>query len=128
MLRMVIALIAGFAIMTFIVLLATIAEAMATGAVAVNPTGAHLVVNVGYTAAAALVGGYATASLAPARPAAHAAVLAAMAFIVAASSLLYPQPDQERIYLALLMAASPLGVLAGGWLRGAQVRRRRPKA
>lgn len=128
MLRMVIALIAGFAIMTFIVLLATITEAVATGGVTMNPTGAHLAVNLGYTVVAAAVGGYATASLAPARPDAHAAVLAAMTLVVRASEWLFPQPGQARLYLVLLMLLAPLGVLAGGWLRGAQVRHRRPAA
>lgn len=123
MLKSVIALIAGFAIMTFTILVATIVAASVLPFTQGAPTTQFLALNVFYSAAAAAFGGYATASLAPERPSAHVLILAVMVLIMGASSFLAPQPGQERWNLAAVLVLSPICVFLGGRVREAQRRR-----
>ena len=123
MLRSVIALIAGFAIMTFTILIATIIAALMLDISPGAPTTQFLALNVFYSAAAAAFGGYATASLAPERPSAHVLILAVMVLIMGVSSLLAPQPGQERWNLVAVLVLGPVCAFIGGRIRGMQLRR-----
>jgi hypothetical protein len=123
-LRSIVALIGGFALMAFALLIATIAVALAMGVTADSVTTSYFQVLVACAALAAAFGGYATASLAPARHAAHAAILATMVLIAQASTALNPPANQPRWYLMTLVVVAPLGALAGGLLRQRQRRRR----
>ena len=123
MLKSVIALIAGFAIMTFTILIATIVAVSALTITPSAPTTQFLALNVFYSAAAATFGGYATASLAPERPSAHVLILAMMVLIMGVSGFLAPQPGQQRWNLVAVLVLSPIGVFLGGRLREAQRRR-----
>lgn len=126
MLRSVIALLAGFAIMTFTVLVATIVAVLAMKLEPGMLTPEYLGVNLAYSIAAAAFGGYSTAALAPDRPSAHALILSVMVLIMGVSNFILPQPGQERWYLIALIVLGPLGALAGGQLRAWYVRARRP--
>lgn len=124
MLRSIIALIGGFALMAFTLLIATICVALAMGVTADSVTTSYFQVLVACATLAAVFGGYATASLAPERHSAHVAILATMVLIAQASTALNPPANQPRWYLMTLVVVAPLGTLAGGWLRDWQRRRR----
>jgi len=117
MVRSIIALVGGFAIMVFLVFLLTIVAAAAFGVTEGGPSTPYVVANLMLSAAAALTGGYATASLAPSRPAAHTIGLAVMILAMALSSLGRPQPGQPEWYPGAIAAIGPLCALAGGGLR-----------
>ena len=117
MIRSIIALVGGFAIMVFLVFLLTIVAAAAFGMTDGAPSDSYIVANLVLSAAAALTGGYATASLAPNRPFAHTIGLFVMVLATALSSLSRPQPGHPGWYLAAIAAIGPLFVLAGGGLR-----------
>ena len=117
MLRSVIALIAGFAIMTFLILVVTIVVAMMTDVDSTSPTVRFLEIKFAYSAVAALFGGYATAALAPGRPMVHAAVLAMMVLLLGASNVASPPSGHSAPYLVALMVACPVAAISGGWLR-----------
>lgn len=119
MLKSVVALIAGFAIMTFTILIATIVAVSAFPAAAGARTMEFLAVSIFSAVASAAFGGYATASLAPDRTSAHVLILAVMVLISAASGLIAPQPGQETWYLIALLVVEPIGVVGGGRIRTA---------
>lgn len=117
MLRTVVALIAGFAIMAFTILIATIGIALAMNVQrGVLPT-SFLVVMVVVSALASGLGGYSTASLARDRPTVHAAILATMIFVQHVYAILFPVEGQETWYIWSLAIGGPLLALAGGKLR-----------
>lgn len=124
MLRSVIALIAGFAIMTFTILVITLVVAEAMDLERGAPTRSYLIINVVYSAAAAIFGGYSTAALAPARHFEHACVLAAMVGIATVSSIITPAPGQPTWYLVALLVTGPACAALGGFVRDRQVARR----
>ncbi len=124
MLKTVIALIAGFAIMTFTIVVAAVVTAMLMEPNRFAPTPAFLAIGVAYSSLAAAFGGYATAALAPDRPSAHTAVLAVMVMVYSASNYLTPRAGQEPFHLALLIVLGPAFALAGGKLRVLQQSRR----
>ena len=126
MIRSIIALVGGFAIMVFLVLLLSIAAAMAFGVTAGAPNTPYLVANLVLLAAAALTGGFATASLAPVHPFAHTIGLAVMILAMALSSIAHPQPGQPAWYAAATTMIGPLFAVGGGGLRLWQRRRRTP--
>jgi hypothetical protein len=122
MFRSVIALLAGFAIMTFTIVIVTIVAVAATGASAGAPTREYLIAFVAYSAAASAFGGFSTAALAPSRPGVHAMGLAAMIFVMHAYTLVFPQPNFPRTVYAFLVVLAPIAAIVGGKSREAQVR------
>lgn len=123
-LRSIVALIAGFAIMAFTILIATVAVALAMGVKAGTLPTDFLVVMVVLSALAAGFGGYATASLAQNRPIAHAAILATMIFVQHVYTIIFPIEGQEPWYFWSLAITSPLLAIAGGVARERQTRGR----
>lgn len=117
MLRSVIALIAGFAIMTFGQLVATIVLALALGVRPGTPSPAFLPASLACGAVAAAFGGFATAALAPQRHGTHVLVLMAMILVMGLSNLLAPPAGQPGWYLAAALVAQPAFAGAGGLLR-----------
>ena len=124
MIRSIIALIGGFAIMVFLVFLLTIAVAAAFGATDGTLGTPYIVASLALSAAAALTGGYATASLAPGRPLAHTIGLVVMVVAMTLSSLGHPQAGLPAWYPVAIAVIEPLFVLAGGGLRLRQRRSR----
>ena len=120
MLRSIIALIGGFALMAFTLLIATICAALAMGVTAATVTTAYFQVLVGCAILAAAFGGYSTAALAPDRHVGHSTILAVMVLIAQASTALNPPPNQPRWYLLTLLVAAPLAAFAGGRIRERQ--------
>lgn len=117
MLRSAIALVAGFAILTFALLGATIVVALVLGVEPGAPTTAFLATVLACGGLAAAFGGYSTAALAPSRHAAHVLGLAAMIVLTDTSSLLHPRPGQPIWYLVTTLVVQPLLAVAGGRLR-----------
>jgi len=124
MLRSIVALIGGFALMAFTVLILTILAALVMGVTAATVTVAYFQVLVACAIGAAAFGGYATAALAPDRHVGHSTILAVMVLIAQASSALNPPPNQPRWYLLTLLVAAPLAAFAGGRIRERQRLRR----
>jgi hypothetical protein len=81
------------------------------------PTTAWLAVNFAYSFAAAALGGWLAARLAPRAPFAHAVALAALALAMALPGVIGgAQPGQPVWYPAALTALSLTGILTGGTL------------
>ncbi len=117
MLRTIVALIAGFAIMAFSILIATVAIALAMDVQRGTLPTPFLVVMVVVSALASGLGGYSTASLAQNRPTLHAAILATMIFVQHVYTIIFPIEGQERWYVWALAITGPVLALAGGKLR-----------
>jgi hypothetical protein len=125
MLKSIVSLIAGFAIMTFASVLGTLLAAMAFGVQGDPPySAAFNYAMIGVTVVAAGLGGYATASLAPGRKAGHAVVLALMILIMQSYNVISPQEGYPRAHFIWLLVLCPLAAIAGGQLREIQLRRR----
>ena len=77
----------------------------------------YVFLNLSYSLAAAMMGGYITAWLARDRSLTHVFVLAVIALLVAALSALQLRGQQPIWYQLLLAAITPLGVLIGGLIR-----------
>jgi hypothetical protein len=77
----------------------------------------YVLINLSYSLAAAMMGGYITAWLARDRSLTHVFVLALIALLVAALSALQQRGQQPIWYQLLLVAITPLGVLIGGLIR-----------
>jgi hypothetical protein len=122
MLRTVIALIAGFAILAFGQLVATIVLAFALGVQPGVSNPAFYPGSLACGALAAAVGGYATAALAPRRHGAHVLVLMAMILMMALSNVITPPAGQPGWYLAAALVAQPAFAGVGGLVRAATTR------
>lgn len=123
-LKTIVALIAGFAIMTFTILVATIVVALAMGVQRGTLPTPFLAVMVCVTALASGFGGYASASLAPSRPTVHAAILATMVFVQHVYTILFPLEGQQAWYLWALAISGPIFAVAGGRIREVTARGR----
>lgn len=88
-------------------------EAGASG----QPGSGYLFLNAGVAFVAAAGGGYVTAWLAPANPLGHIVALGIAALALAALSALFERDRQPIAYQLLLVAITPIGVVAGGLLR-----------
>ena len=119
-LRAFLALIAGFVSMAFLVGVATAAlSRFVPGWVGAKgqPRGGYIFVNLGYSLAAAMVGGYVTAWIASNNPLIHTLVLALIVLLLSALSALQQRGQQPIWYQLTLIALTPAGVVIGGFLR-----------
>jgi hypothetical protein len=82
-----------------------------------HPRAGYIFVNLGYSFAAAMAGGYITAWVAKENPLIHALALALIVLLLAALSALQQRGQQPIWYQLLLVAITPLGVVLGGLLR-----------
>ena len=82
-----------------------------------RPGPGYVVVNLGYSFLAAAAGGYVTAYMAAGNPLYHVLVLAIIVLVLAALSALQSRGKQPIWYQLALLAAMPLGVMAGGLIR-----------
>ena len=114
------ALAAGFATMTVLVVVVTFLLARLTPDWAAGegkPRPAYMFVNLGYSFLAAAAGGYVTAWIAAANPLIHVLVLGVIVLALSALSALQARGKQPIGYALALVALSPVGVLAGGLVR-----------
>jgi hypothetical protein len=120
--RSVLAVLAGFVAMALTVIVATVLFARVLYPDAApgrppTPTGAWLAVNFAYSLAAAVLGGWLAAYLAPRAPFRHAVALAVVAAAMALPGILGGgSPGQPAWYPAVLGALAVGGVLLGGKL------------
>ena len=114
------ALVAGYA--TFVVLviaLTALLTRLVPGWTASedDPQLSYIFVNLGYSFLAAAAGGYVTAWVAVGNPLILVLALALVVLALAALSALQSRGKQPIWYALMLVAISPIGVLAGGLLR-----------
>ncbi len=119
-LRAFLALFCGFAAMAAMVTIATIVLTKFvpewTGQQG-KPTRGYIFVNLGYSLAAAMLGGYVTTWLAQNNPLIHTLALAIIVLLLSGLSALQQRGQQPVWYQLALMILSPAGILAGGLLR-----------
>ncbi len=82
-----------------------------------QPRPGYIVVNLGYSFIAAAVGGYVTAWLAQGNPLIQVLALALIVLLLSALSALQLRGKQPIWYQLTLIALSPAGVFAGGYIR-----------
>ena len=82
-----------------------------------QPRAGYIFVNLGYSFAAAIAGGYVTAWVAKDNPLIHALALALIVLLLAALSAMQQRGMQPIWYQLLLVAITPAGVMLGGLLR-----------
>jgi hypothetical protein len=114
------ALLAGFAAMAALVGVATAAMVKLTpGFVGQpgQPRVGYVFVNLGYSFAAAMLGGFITAWVARDNVLIHIAELALIVLLLGALSALQQRGQQPIWYQLLLVAVMPVGVTLGGLLR-----------
>lgn len=110
----------GFATMALLISLATvlinrtIPEWTEKGA---KSKRSYLLINLGYTAAAGIAGGYVTTWVARENPLVYALALAVIVLLLGALSALQLRGQQPILYQVLLTALTPVAVIAGGLLR-----------
>jgi hypothetical protein len=82
-----------------------------------HPRTGYIFVNLGYSFAAAMVGGYVTAWLSKDNPLIHSLALAIIVLLLGALSALQQRGQQPIWYQLTLIAVTPAGVFLGGLLR-----------
>lgn len=115
-----VALLAGFGTMAVLVAGVTfLLQKLTPGWVgeAGRPNAGYMFVNLGYSFLAAAAGGYVTAWIAEHNPLIHALALAMAVLLLAAMSALQQRGHQPIWYLLVLVALTPIGVVAGGLIR-----------
>ena len=118
--RAFLALLAGFATMALVVgVITAMLERLSPQLVGQkgNPRAAYVFINLCYSLAAAMLGGYVTAWIAQGNVLAYIAALALIVLLLAALSALQLRGQQPIWYQLLLVAVMPVGVLLGGLLR-----------
>ena len=125
MLRSILSVLAGFASMAVLVMVATIVAArLMLGTrgredmMKMKPTPAFTAVNLGYSAAFAVVGGFLTARLAGHAPMNHALALAGLMFFMGIFSFFQSAgSNQPKWYGLTLIVLGPACATLGGWLQ-----------
>jgi hypothetical protein len=117
MFRRVVALVGGFAIYAFLLMLLVLVSTIAFTAMPSTPIAVQLLGTLTVTMIAAAAGGYSAAALAPARQYAHAIVLAGMVLLSSINAILHPPAGPPAWYPIVLAAIATLGALGGGLLR-----------
>lgn len=117
MVRSIIALVGGYAIMV-LVLVVLVAIAAWTFRVSRGaPSQPFLFASLVSSGLAAIAGGYSTATLAPVRPRAHAFGLGVMILATSISTVSHSTPGQPAWYAGAVVVIGPLFAFLGGMLR-----------
>ena len=82
-----------------------------------RPTRPYMALNLAYSFAAALAGGYLAALIAGRAPMAHGIALAVFMLIMSGISAMQSRGLQPALYVAALSLGSSLFCIAGAWLR-----------
>lgn len=129
MLNSVLAVLGGFVAMTALIMIATIIAARVMlgtrgreDMMKMKPTPAFTAVNLIYSAAFAILGGFITARIAHHAPLQHALALAAVMFAMAVFSFFLQRKSNEpRWYGVVLMILGPVCASLGGYLQTLRV-------
>jgi hypothetical protein len=112
-LRSILAVIAGFIAMSFVIILLTVVSVKTMGLKSGHPAPGYLVLNVVYSFIAAAAGGFVTALIAAVKPVEHAYVLACVMLVMGALSYAHYRGTQPGWYQLLLVLAPPACAIAG---------------
>jgi hypothetical protein len=82
-----------------------------------HPNLPYMCVNLPYSFAAALIGGYVTAWIAGTRPLWHGVILASITLVLSAATAAMENGQQPLGYQLILMLLASAGIVAGSWLR-----------
>jgi hypothetical protein len=118
--RSFLAILAGFATMAVLVTLATAAIRKSLPRLVgepENPRRRYLLLNLAYSAAFAVAGGYVTAMIAKSDPLRNVLMLAIVVLLLSALSALQLRGQQPLSYQFALIVLTPIAALAGGLLR-----------
>lgn len=121
-LRSVLAVIFGFFAMAITVTLCTFVTVLVLGLHTGAPTPLYLGLNVAYSLGAAVLGGWVTGDLAPARSDLHGGALGLLMVLLAIPGLLHPAPGQPAWYLWFLALIPPIAALAGAEMASRRMR------
>jgi hypothetical protein len=112
-LRSILAVIAGFVAMSFVVIVLTLLSVKSMGLKGGHPTAGYLVINVVFSFLAAAAGGFVTALVAAVKPVEHAYVLACVMLVMGALSYARYRGTQPGWYQLMLVLVPPLCAIAG---------------
>ncbi len=115
-LRSILAILAGFVTMAIVVMVLTLIAVSAMHLKSGHPTPGYLAVNIFYSFAAAALGGYVTARLAPSSPFKHAYILAAIMLVAGAASYMQYRGTQPFWYQVTITFLAPAAALIGARL------------
>jgi hypothetical protein len=122
--RSFLAILAGFATMAVLVTLVTVAITKSLPRLIGDPghpRRRYLLLNLVYSAAFAISGGYVTAFIAKSDPLRNTMMLAIVVLLLSGLSALQLRGQQPVIYQFALIILTPIAVLAGGLIRMHQV-------
>ena len=122
-LRSILAIIAGFIAISFVVGVLTVLTMVSLHIQPAHPTLAYLAVNVLYSLLAAVAGGLITGLIAPHHPLQHGYVLAGIMLLMGLISYLRFHGAQPAWYQILLVLAPPACAIAGAALCARSARR-----
>lgn len=118
--RSFLAILAGFATMAVLVTLATLSITKSFPRLIgdqAHPRRRYLLLNLAYSAAFAIAGGYLTAMIAKADPLRNVLMLAIVVLMISALSAMQLRGQQPLVYQFALIVIMPIAALAGGLLR-----------
>ncbi len=115
LLRSIVAVLAGMALMTALVLAGTLVAATNLGGPGGEVTDAYLAANFAVSALAAMVGGAVAARLAPHRPWLHVAAMA-LFMVVLTGTDVRGGGDRPAYYPVMVLTFGLVGLAVGGWL------------
>ena len=125
-LRSILAVIAGFVTLSFMVILLTLIAVNAMGLKSGPPTPGDMVAKVAYSFFASAAAGFVTALAAGVKPLEHAYVLAGIMLVMGVVSYLHYRGTQPVWYQAMMVVVPPLCAIAGAavCVRSAKVQAR----
>jgi hypothetical protein len=118
--RSFLAILAGFATMAVLVTLATVSITRSFPRLIgdqAHPRRRYLLLNLAYSAAFAVAGGYVTAMIAKSDPLRNVLMLAIVVLMLSALSAMQLRGQQPLLYQFALIVITPIAALAGGLLR-----------
>ncbi len=115
-LRSILAVFAGLVACMATVIVCTLLAVHAMHLKTGHPTPGYLILNVAYSLAAAVLGGWLAARLAGFKPLHHGLALAMILAILGLLSLVNPSAAQPYDYQLLMAVLPPFAILAGAWL------------
>ena len=112
-LRSILAVIAGFVTMSFMLIVLTLIAVNAMNLKPGQPTPGYLAINVAYSFLAAGAAGFVTALIAGVKPLEHAYVLAGIMLVMGVVSYMHYTGTQPGWYKGMMVVVPPLCAIAG---------------
>lgn len=121
--RSVLGVLGGLLVIVIVVAVCTKVQTLTMGANHDHPTALFLTINLLFSFAAALVGGYVAALIAGHSPVAHGVALAVLMLVLAVINLEKGVGGEATVYVVLLNIGGPLCAVLGAWVRARRGRR-----